>query len=101
MQYLAIHLSISSFHQSLSLQMESTTTSTCNVGVAKVKKVSLSCLQAMLLNLYNVRTKLRCTTTPFKSQCELPLPTTVDVQTVQKSVDDRLNEIFDDGDDFG
>lgn len=71
----------------------------CNVGVAKVKKVALSCLEASILNLYNVRTKIRCAKAPFKSDRELPLHTIMDASCLSRSLDDRLLQIFDEGDD--
>lgn len=36
-------------------------TCSCSVGVAKVKKVALSCFQSSVRNLYNVRTKVGLT----------------------------------------
>lgn len=70
------------------------------MGVAKVKKVALSCFEASVLNLYNVRTKVRCANTAFKSKRELPLHTVVDAAAMSQCLDNQLSLIFDDaGDD--
>ncbi|PVD19778.1 hypothetical protein C0Q70_20269 [Pomacea canaliculata] len=74
------------------------TTAACGVGVAKVKKVVLSCFQASLLNLYNVRTKVRCANAPFRSEKELPLPSVLNTSVIEQCVDERLAQIFEDDD---
>lgn len=74
------------------------TTAACGVGVAKVKKVVLSCFQASLLNLYNVRTKVRCANAPFRSEKELPLPSLLNTSVIEQCVDERLAQIFEDDD---
>nr|KAG5703706.1 hypothetical protein BaRGS_022995 [Batillaria attramentaria] len=75
-----------------------TGTCSCSVGVAKVKKVALSSFQTMVFNLYNVRTKIRCATAPFKSERELPLHTVVDTATMEKCLHERLEQVFEEGD---
>ncbi|KAK7492616.1 hypothetical protein BaRGS_00016095 [Batillaria attramentaria] len=77
---------------------EMTGTCSCSVGVAKVKKVALSSFQTMVFNLYNVRTKIRCATAPFKSERELPLHTVVDTATMEKCLHERLEQVFEEGD---
>ncbi|KAK7116066.1 uncharacterized protein [Littorina saxatilis] len=72
-------------------------TCSCSVGVAKVKKVALSCFQASVLNLYNVRTKIRCAKAPFKSERELPLHTVVDSHVMYQCLEERLSQIFEEG----
>lgn len=71
---------------------------TCSVGVAKVKKVALSIFQTQVLNLYNVRTKVRCAKAPFKSESELPLHTVMGATEMEKCLNERLGEVFDEGD---
>lgn len=71
---------------------------TCSVGVAKVKKVALSIFQTQVLNLYNVRTKVRCAKEPFNSDSELPLHTVMGATEMEKCLNERLGQVFDEGD---
>ena len=66
-------------------------TCSCSVGVAKVKKVALSCFQASVLNLYNVRTKVGLTRMLTQMLLIIMTTTTTTRQSVVLNDDDDNN----------
>ncbi|KAI8774574.1 uncharacterized protein LOC106051655 [Biomphalaria glabrata] len=68
----------------------------CNIGVAKLRRVGISCLQDGLKNLYNVHIKVICKEKPFKSSTELPAFTIANAEDILPKVKERLEYIFQD-----
>lgn len=67
---------------------------TCTVGVGKLRHASLSFLQDVLQNLYNVKVKVESLEQPFKSGKELPTRVAMEMKSAQKIVIERLDRIF-------
>ncbi|KAK3756241.1 hypothetical protein RRG08_035303 [Elysia crispata] len=65
-----------------------------SISVAKLRKIAVSCLQDILRNLYNVRTKLDCIDKPFKSSSELPCFEITSVEEICSKIKERLGRIF-------
>ncbi|KAH9488029.1 hypothetical protein Btru_066720 [Bulinus truncatus] len=73
----------------------------CSVGVAKLRKIGVSCLQDVLKNVYNVHIKVICKDKPFKSSLELPTFTVTNAEEIISKVKERLEYIFQDNEDGG
>lgn len=68
----------------------------CTVGIGKLRHVSLSLLQDVLLNLYNVKVKVESLDKQFKSNKELPTRRAIDMKSASDVVRLRLERIFTD-----
>ncbi|XP_064608860.1 uncharacterized protein LOC135473020 [Liolophura sinensis] len=65
-----------------------------SVGKGNLRKVALSYFQDVLLNLYNVKTKMECRTKPFRSDRELPSTTSLELSKTKSQAIERLRLIF-------
>lgn len=64
------------------------------IGVCSLKKVVLCLVQSLLLNLYNIQTKLRCKNSTFKSEKELPFTMAANQNTIHEMLQASLEKIF-------
>ncbi|XP_050405074.2 uncharacterized protein LOC126820931 [Patella vulgata] len=66
------------------------------MGVGTLRQVSLTLLQDVINNLYNIRIKLDCKTEKFQSSDELAMTTATDNDSVQRQLRKRLQIVFKD-----
>ncbi|ESO92069.1 hypothetical protein LOTGIDRAFT_163073 [Lottia gigantea] len=71
-------------------------TSVMYLGVGTLRQVTLSVLQDVILNLYNIRIKLdkNSTNQEFKSRDELAMTTATDIKAVHDQLRKRLRVVF-------
>lgn len=72
----------------------------CSVGIGKLRHASLSFLQDVLLNLYNVKVKVDSLHEAFKSNKELPTRRSVDMKSAKDMIHLRLDRIFTEKDEW-
>ncbi|ESO92066.1 hypothetical protein LOTGIDRAFT_233318 [Lottia gigantea] len=69
-------------------------TSVMTLGVGTLRQVTLSLLQDVIINLYNIRIKLDSKNQKFKSGDELAMTTASDIKAVHDQLRKRLTVVF-------
>lgn len=64
------------------------------IGVCSLRRITLSLIQTLLLNLYNIQTKRKCKNALFKSEKELPFTMAANENKVRTMLQDSLEQVF-------